>query len=97
MNWTGDRRRGRVRQHTTGVAFGARGDKVVASYHGDHAYSFDTTGSSHRDSGHTPIGYGRLISLETGKSTWEAKMRQRDLCLRDQGSTAEQASSALEE
>lgn len=41
----GDKRRGRPRQHTTGVSFGARGDKVVASYHGDHAYSFDITRS----------------------------------------------------
>lgn len=38
-------RRG-IRQHTTGVAFGARGDRVVAIYHADHVYAFDITGSS---------------------------------------------------
>ena len=35
-----------MRQHTTGVAFGARGDRVVAIYHADHVYAFDITGSS---------------------------------------------------
>ncbi|GFR41420.1 hypothetical protein Agub_g2104, partial [Astrephomene gubernaculifera] len=31
------------RAHSTYVAFSNRGDKVVATYHGDHAYSFDVT------------------------------------------------------
>ncbi|KAL4428996.1 hypothetical protein ABPG77_006035 [Micractinium sp. CCAP 211/92] len=34
------------RMHATYVAFGNRGDKVIATYHGDHAYSFDTTGAA---------------------------------------------------
>ena len=37
----GPKRHGRVRQHATGVAFGNRGDKVVAAYHADHTYAFD--------------------------------------------------------
>ncbi|GMH35920.1 hypothetical protein BSKO_03788 [Bryopsis sp. KO-2023] len=32
------------RSHATYVNFSNGGDKVVASYHGDHAYSFDITG-----------------------------------------------------
>ena len=44
------KRRGQGRQHTTGLAFGNRGDKLVATYHADHAYSFDTTrGVCHTD------------------------------------------------
>ena len=35
-----------IRQHTTGVAFGAHGDKLSAIYHADHVYAFDITGSS---------------------------------------------------
>ena len=35
-----------MRQHTTGVAFGARGDRVIAMYHADHVYAFDITSSS---------------------------------------------------
>ena len=35
-----------IRQHTTGVAFGARGDRLVAIYHADHVYAFDITGSA---------------------------------------------------
>ena len=35
-----------IRQHTTGVSFGAHGDRVVAIYHADHVYAFDITGSS---------------------------------------------------
>lgn len=32
------------------MAFGNRGDKLVATYHADHAYSFDTTrGVCHAD------------------------------------------------
>eukprot|EP00803_Ostreobium_quekettii_P007036 evm.model.scf_447EXC.1 EVM.evm.TU.scf_447EXC.1 scf_447EXC:3250-9777(-) len=31
------------RSHTTYVNFGNTGDKIVASYHGDHAYAFDVT------------------------------------------------------
>lgn len=33
------------RMHATYVAWGNRGDKVVATYHGDHAYCFDVTGA----------------------------------------------------
>ena len=35
-----------MRQHATGVAFGAHGDKLVATYHAEHVYSFDIAGSS---------------------------------------------------
>ena len=35
-----------TRSNTTYVAFGARGDKVIASYHADHAYSFDITSAA---------------------------------------------------
>ena len=52
----GDKKRGRSRQHITGVSFGARGDKVVASYHGDHAYSFDITRSS-QDAAESALAY----------------------------------------
>lgn len=45
-----------MRQHTTGVSFGARGDRVVASYHGDHAYSFDITRSS-REAADNTVSY----------------------------------------
>lgn len=31
--------------HGTYVQFGNRGDKLIATYHGDHAYSFDVTAS----------------------------------------------------
>lgn len=31
--------------HGTYVQFGSRGDTVIATYHGDHAYSFDVTAS----------------------------------------------------
>ena len=34
-----------IRQHTTGVAFGACGDRLVALYHADHVYAFDISGS----------------------------------------------------
>ena len=34
-----------IRQHTTGVAFGAHGDRLAAIYHADHVYAFDITGS----------------------------------------------------
>ncbi|PRW39165.1 WD and tetratricopeptide repeats 1-like [Chlorella sorokiniana] len=33
------------RMHATYVAWGNRGDKVVATYHGDHAYCFDVSGA----------------------------------------------------
>jgi WD and tetratricopeptide repeat-containing protein 1 len=33
---------GGARVHTTAVAFGNAGDKIVASYHSDHAYTWDT-------------------------------------------------------
>lgn len=52
----GDTKQGRGRQHTTGVSFGARGDKVVASYHSDHAYSFDITRSS-EDAAESALAY----------------------------------------
>ncbi|CAL8472173.1 g11715 [Coccomyxa elongata] len=52
----GDKRRGKTRQHTTGVSFGARGDRVVASYHGDHAYSFDITRSP-CEAAHSTVAY----------------------------------------
>ncbi len=29
--------------HGTHASFGARGDRVIVTYHGDHAYSFDVT------------------------------------------------------
>ena len=29
--------------HGTHACFGARGDRVIVTYHGDHAYSFDVT------------------------------------------------------
>jgi hypothetical protein len=32
------------RAHATHASFSSRGDKLVASYHGDHAYVFDVTG-----------------------------------------------------
>ena len=32
--------------HATHVRFGARGDRLVANYHSDHAYVFDTTRSA---------------------------------------------------
>jgi hypothetical protein len=32
------------RGHATHASFSSRGDKLVASYHGDHAYVFDITG-----------------------------------------------------
>ena len=35
-----------TRSNTTYVAFGARGDKVIASYHADHAYSFDISSTA---------------------------------------------------
>jgi hypothetical protein len=35
-----------MRQHTTGVAFGVHGNKLVATYHAEHVYSFDIAGSS---------------------------------------------------
>ncbi len=56
LGMVGDKRRGRTRQHTTGVSFGARGDRVVASYHGDHAYSFDITRNS-CEAAHSPVAY----------------------------------------
>lgn len=31
--------------HGTYVQFGNRGDQLIATYHGDHAYSFDVTAS----------------------------------------------------
>jgi hypothetical protein len=31
--------------HGTYVQFGNRGDKLIATYHGDHAYTFDVTAS----------------------------------------------------
>lgn len=31
------------RKNVTCVKFGNRGDKLVASYHGDHAYAFNTS------------------------------------------------------
>jgi hypothetical protein len=34
------------RAHATHASFSSRGDKLVASYHGDHAYVFDITGMS---------------------------------------------------
>eukprot|EP00878_Enallax_costatus_P025492 GHUV01027276.1.p1 GENE.GHUV01027276.1~~GHUV01027276.1.p1 ORF type:complete len:315 (+),score=72.05 GHUV01027276.1:949-1893(+) len=34
------------RAHTTHVSFSNRGDKLVTSYHGDHAYIFDVTGAA---------------------------------------------------
>ncbi|EFN53955.1 hypothetical protein CHLNCDRAFT_136223 [Chlorella variabilis] len=34
------------RMHATHLAFGNRGDKLVATYHGDHAYCFDVTGAA---------------------------------------------------
>jgi len=37
--------KGRAR-HATYVRFGNRGDKVVANYNGDHAYSFDVTAAA---------------------------------------------------
>ncbi|KAK9836189.1 hypothetical protein WJX81_007802 [Elliptochloris bilobata] len=33
----------RAASHTTHVAFGAHGDRLVANYNGDHAYAFDVT------------------------------------------------------
>lgn len=47
----GPKRHGRVRQHTTGVAFGNRGDKVVAAYHADHTYAFDISHGSATEAG----------------------------------------------
>ena len=31
--------------HGTHASFGRRGDRLVVTYHGDHAYSFDVTGA----------------------------------------------------
>ena len=31
--------------HGTHVSFGRRGDKLLVTYHGDHAYTFDVTGA----------------------------------------------------
>jgi hypothetical protein len=33
------------RAHATHASFSSRGGKLVASYHGDHAYVFDVTGA----------------------------------------------------
>ncbi|KAK9827817.1 hypothetical protein WJX74_003555 [Apatococcus lobatus] len=38
-------RRPSASSHTTYIGFGNRGDKVVATYHGDQAYAFDVTGA----------------------------------------------------
>lgn len=35
-----------TRSNATHVSFGVWGDKVVASYHADHAYSFDIRGAA---------------------------------------------------
>ena len=58
-----------MRQHTTGVAFGARGDRVVAIYHADHVYAFDITGSSadaSRKGGRFPFLPGQRSSAPAG-------------------------------
>lgn len=34
------------RAHSTYVSFGNRGDRLVATYHGDHAYAFDVFGAA---------------------------------------------------
>ena len=46
-HWTGNiRRLAMPAPHATHVRFGARGDRLVANYHSDHAYVFDTTRSA---------------------------------------------------
>ncbi|KAK9863498.1 hypothetical protein WJX84_002533 [Apatococcus fuscideae] len=38
-------KRSATHSHSTYIAFGNKGDKVVATYHGDQAYAFDVTGA----------------------------------------------------
>jgi hypothetical protein len=73
MRCAGPKRRGRVRQHTTGVAFGNRGDKVVAAYHADHTYAFDIS------RGAAPEAGSSLAAAEEGAVAFGA-------CRQPQGS-----------
>lgn len=74
----GDRKRGRSRQHTTGVSFGARGDKVVASYHSDHAYCFDITHSS-QEAAESALAYA-ATSAQPHHSRPVATNGHREVC-----------------
>ena len=52
--------------HGTHASFGARGDRVIVTYHGDHAYSFDVTAAGGERGGSLLWQQPRLqVMLET--------------------------------
>ena len=50
-----------MRKNITCVKFGNRGDKLVASYHGDHAYAFDLCQSTFN---RTPVSYRTHLAAQ---------------------------------
>ena len=53
------------RMHATYLAFGNRGDKIVGTYHADHAFAFDISGAAATSSESTPSG-GPAVDLFAG-------------------------------
>ncbi|MEW5317744.1 MAG: hypothetical protein WDW38_009020 [Sanguina aurantia] len=56
-----------ARSHTTYVNFSHRGDKVIASYHGDHVYSFDVTSSGTASACYRPARHDGLGEASESK------------------------------
>lgn len=65
--------------HGTHVSFGRRGNKVLVTYHGDHAYAFDVTGAEN-----PAIAFGeasdlggvhnRALMWSSGRFDWQRQV-----------------------
>jgi hypothetical protein len=61
--------------HGTHASFGARGDRVVVTYHGDHAYSFDVTAAG----GDPVVVYGSSAASPGVQGSVASRHRTREL------------------